>query len=485
MAETIPHWLTKQAFLSPNQPAIELVDGTTLTFLDLKEKSQEFAKRLASLTIQKGSHVGVLSSNKLDMIIAVHALSYLGAVVVLLNTRLTAEELNYQLRDAKVNIVLAEDSLIQKAHELDVELTKSFSEIGQEVKQDISLVSEINLDDPFTIIYTSGTTGFPKGVVHTYGNHWWSAIGSALNLGLTESDKWLAVLPYFHVGGFSIFIKSAIYGMPVYLVEKFNEQIVLDAIVNRGVTIASVVTVMVQRIIQILGDTPLPNHFRCMLLGGGPAPVPLLEQANERNIPVFQSFGMTETSSQIVTLSPRDALEKIGSAGKALFPAEVIIKDCTPYEIGEIHVKGPMVTKGYYNNPEANQTSFQNGWLATGDLGYMDEEGFLFVVDRRKDLIISGGENVYPSEVESVLSGYDAVKEVGVTGKPDDTWGQVPVAFIVPSHDNVKKEDIIHYASDKLASYKLPKEIYFVESLPRNASNKLVRSQLLNLRKED
>ncbi|WP_042143033.1 o-succinylbenzoate--CoA ligase [Paucisalibacillus sp. EB02] len=481
MAEVIPHWLTKQAFLLPYQPAIEMVDGSTITFLELKEKSQEFARKLARLKIKKGSHVGVLSNNNATMIIAIHALSYLGAVAVLLNTRLTEDELNYQLKDAEVMAVISQDELLDQAEKLDVDIAVSFSEVEKRIKEKVELVDVINLSDPFTIIYTSGTTGFPKGVVHTYGNHWWSAIGSALNLGLQETDKWLAVLPYFHVGGLSIFIKSAIYGMPVYLVEKFNEQIVLDAIINRGVTITSVVTVMVQRILATLGDNQFPNHFRCMLLGGGPAPVPLLEKASEKSIPVFQSFGMTETSSQIATLSPRDSLQKVGSAGKALFPAQIKIKDSVPNEIGEILVKGPMVSSGYYNNKEANENSFYDGWLSTGDLGYTDEEGFLFVVDRRKDLIISGGENIYPSEIESVLSGFEGVKEVGVTGIPDDHWGQVPVAFIVPTNEQILKEDIMTYAEVKMAKYKLPKEIHFVESLPRNASNKLVRNKLLDL----
>jgi o-succinylbenzoate---CoA ligase len=240
---------------------------------------------------------------------------------------------------------------------------------------------------------------------------------------------------------------------------------------------------MVQRILATLGDNQFPSHFRCMLLGGGPAPVPLLEKASERNIPVFQSFGMTETTSQIVTLSSRDALQKIGSAGKALFPAQIKIKDSEPNEIGEILVKGPMVTNGYYNNKKANDSNFDDGWLSTGDLGYLDEEGYLFVVDRRKDLIISGGENIYPSEIESVLTGFQGVKEVGVTGKPDDYWGQVPIAFIVPAHEQIHIEDVLNYAKGKIAKYKLPKEIHFVDSLPRNASNKLVRNKLLDLLK--
>src|SRR5690606_15703258 len=210
---------TKQAFLSPNQPAIEMVDGSTITFVELKEKSQEFARKLAKLKITKGSHVGVLSNNNVTMIIAIHALSYLGAVAVLLNTRLTNEELNYQIRDANVTVVISQDELLDQAKKLDVDIAMSFSEVEKRIKEKVELIDVIDLSEPFTIIYTSGTTGFPKGVVHTYGNHWWSAIGSALNLGLVESDKWLAVLPYFHVGGLSIFIKSAIYGMPVYLVE--------------------------------------------------------------------------------------------------------------------------------------------------------------------------------------------------------------------------------------------------------------------------
>lgn len=481
MGEVIPHWLSKQAFLSPNQPAIEKVDGTVMTFHQLKEKSQTFARKLATIGIHKGEHIAILSNNNVEMIIAIHALSYLGAVAVLLNTRLTPDELNYQINDANVQAILYHEQLSDRAFGLQASIKKSFSEVEAGPIKHMELASEMNLDDPFTIIYTSGTTGFPKGVIHTYGNHWWSAIGSALNLGLSENDKWLAVLPYFHVGGLSIFIKSVIYGMPVYVVEKFNEQIVLDAIVNRGVTIASVVTVMVQRILASLGENSFPEHFRCMLLGGGPAPVPLLENANSKNIPVFQSFGMTETTSQIVTLSPRDALTKIGSAGKALFPARVKIEDCEPNQIGEIFVKGPMVTIGYYNNQEANDTSFKAGWLSTGDLGYLDDEGFLYVVDRRKDLIISGGENIYPSEIESVLTGFDGIKEVGVTGKKDEHWGQVPIAFIVPQHEQVKKEDILSYAKEKLAKYKLPKEIYFVNSLPRNASNKLVRARLLEM----
>ncbi|MFB4169250.1 o-succinylbenzoate--CoA ligase [Virgibacillus sp. JSM 102003] len=473
MPEIIPHWLTKQATNSPDQTAIELENGTALTFLELKEKSQHFALKLAQIDIKQGSHVAILSNNNVDMVIAIHALSYLGAVAVMLNTRLTEEELEYQISDAEVSHVLAENNSTNFSVPV-----YTFSKVNSLQEKSVGLRTEINLDDMFTIIYTSGTTGFPKGVIHTYGNHWWSAIGSMLNLGLNNNDKWLNVLPIFHVGGLSIFIKSVIYGMPVYLVEKYDKKSVHDAIMSKGVTIVSVVTLMLRELVEYLGDQLFPDTFRCVLLGGGPAPKSLLEQAKLRNVPVFQSYGMTETSSQIVTLSPKDALEKIGSSGKPLFPAQLKI-DATDKSIGEIHVKGPMVTNGYFRNEAATEKALTDGWLATGDLGYLDDDGFLYVVDRRKDLIISGGENIYPTEIESVLSEVDAVREAAVVGLSDDKWGQVPIAFVVLADKTVSAEVILEHASQKLAKYKLPKEIHFIDQLPINASNKIVKSKLL------
>ncbi|MDY0405272.1 o-succinylbenzoate--CoA ligase [Virgibacillus sp. 179-BFC.A HS] len=458
---------------------MECEDETRITFSQLKEECQQLAQKLANLHINKGDHIAILSPNDATMIKIVHALSYLGAVAVLLNTKLTQNELQYQIVDADVKVLLYHESQADKAEGLHIAKKCNFSKISGLPRKHTLLQEELHLDDPFTIIYTSGTTGFPKGVVHTYGNHWWSAIGSALNLGLSEKDKWLAVLPYFHVGGLSIFMKNVIYGMPVYLMEKFDVEGVHRAIMEKGITIISVVTVMVQRLLNYLGEANYPKTLRCMLLGGGPAPISLLKKAQAKHIPIVQSYGMTETSSQIVTLSFQDALRKVGSSGKALFPAQVKInKQHEDEAIGEIIVKGPMVTKGYYNREETNEKSFAGGWLATGDLGYLDEEGFLYVVDRRNDLIISGGENIYPTEVENALASMSGIREAGVVGKKSQQWGQVPVAFVALDNADLTKEKIIAYLKDLLAPYKIPKEIVFVEALPRNASNKLWRSKM-------
>lgn len=224
------------------------------------------------------------------------------------------------------------------------------------------------------------------------------------------------------------------------------------------------------------------ENFRGMLLGGGPAPKPILEECAERGIPVFQTYGMTETSSQIATLSPEYSLTKLGSAGKPLFPCQLRIAaegGEAPYKEGEILVKGPNVTVGYLNREEANKEAFVGGWFHTGDIGYVDEEGFLFVLDRRSDLIISGGENIYPAEVESVLLDHPAVIEAGVTGVTNEKWGQVPAAFIVEK-EPVEEEELRRFCQSRLAKYKCPAYFIKVEGLPRNASNKLLRRELRN-----
>ncbi len=306
-------------------------------------------------------------------------------------------------------------------------------------------------------------------------------MGSMLNLGLTENDSWYCAVPIFHISGLSILMRSVLYGMKVVLVEKFDEGEANRNIIENGVTIISVVTAMLNRMLAKLGDRSYPPHFRCALLGGGPAPIHLLEQCKRKRIPVFQSYGMTETASQIVTLAPEYSLTKIGSAGKALFPSQLRIevdsKQAAVNEPGEIVVFGPNVTHGYWKRPDATEEAIQAGWLHTGDIGYIDEDGFLYVLDRRSDLIISGGENVYPAEIEAVLSAHPAVFEAGVTGVADDTWGQVPLAFVVTTEE-VTEEQLLTYCREHLASYKIPCEIVFCKELPRNGANKLLRREL-------
>jgi O-succinylbenzoic acid--CoA ligase len=346
-------------------------------------------------------------------------------------------------------------------------------------EQPYVIQEEFYSDTVMTIIYTSGTTGKPKGVLLTYGNHWSSAVGSALNIGFRENDCWLACLPLFHVGGLSILLKSVIYGMRVVLMEKVDAAALNQAIQERGVTILSVVTKVLTDMVRCLGEGAYPKALRCVLLGGGPAPKPLLEECMKKAIPVYQTYGMTETASQVCTLSSDYMLTKVGSAGKPLFFCQLRIEangEAAPADVpGEIVVKGPNVAKGYFKR----DVYLEDGWLRTGDIGYVDQEGFLYVLDRRSDLIISGGENIYPAQIEEVLLAHPDIEEAGVVGRKDETWGQAPVAFVRKAERSlVTEEELLMFCSKRLARYKIPQEIQFVDELPRNASNKLLRREL-------
>jgi o-succinylbenzoate---CoA ligase len=487
MQKTMPNWLYKRTALTPNRIALR-TEKESWTFKELDQRAQTFAKQFAALGIKKGDFTALLVENSIQTAAILHALQYLGAVIVPLNNRLTPSELIFQLQDCEAKLLFYDPSFSESVNIISEELPElaltTYEQVTNLSPLEMKLQTEIKLDALHTIMYTSGTTGNPKGVMLTYGNHWWSAVNSSLNLGLHENDCWLCAVPLFHMSGLSILIRSVIYGSSVLIHERFDSQKVNDAIINEKVTIISVVSAMLSKMLHTL-DTSYPETFRCMLLGGGPAPLTLLETCKEKMIPVFQTYGMTETASQVVTLSSEYMLSKLGSAGKPLFTNQLKIekdeKDALPNEIGEIVVKGPTITKGYLNREDATKKAIQNDWLYTGDLGYLDEEGFLYVVDRRSDLIISGGENIYPAEVEAALLSHPCVLEVGVTGLKDDQWGQVPIGFVTLKTNSVTEEELLSYCSERLARYKVPKIIYFVKELPRNASNKLLRRQLLTL----
>ena len=339
-----------------------------------------------------------------------------------------------------------------------------------------------NESDTISIMYTSGTTGYPKGVRQTLQNHKASAINSVLNIGMTPQDVWICMVPIFHISGFSMLMKSLLYGNEIKLYEKFDVEKSVEQIVAGTVTHMSVVGVTLGRIIDYMEQHHLKAHsnFRLMLAGGSSIPVDYLKRAQKLSLNVAQTYGMTETSSQTATLSSEDALFKIGSAGKPLFFNSIKIDGAKlPNEEGEICIRGPHVSPGYMGRFEAT-ASVENGWLKSGDIGYLDEDGYLFVVDRRSDLIISGGENIYPAEIENILLMHPSIEEAGVCGIEDAIWGQVPIAFVTIKND-VTEQTILEFCKKNLASYKVPKRILFVDQLPRNSSNKLLRRKLKDL----
>lgn len=314
-------------------------------------------------------------------------------------------------------------------------------------------------------------------------------MASALHHGLHEDDRWLICLPLFHIGGLAIVMRAVIYGIPVVFPpagpdrRRFDPLSVAATITEERVTLVSVVTVMLRQLLDIWADQPHPPALRRVLLGGGPAPRALLEECARRALPVTQSFGMTETASQVVTLAPEDALRKLGSAGRPLPPNEVRIDLLREGgEEGEILVRGPSVTIGYLG-PDGDLSRplpavDGDGWLHTGDIGYLDD-GYLYVLDRRADLIISGGENISPAEVEAVLLSHPEVAEAGVYGVPDERWGQKVAAAVVARAGAVLvEEELRAYCRQHLAGYKVPGQVRIVSVLPRNAAGKLLRRRL-------
>jgi o-succinylbenzoate---CoA ligase len=470
-----PNWLSQRAHLSGNRMALSFEDQKW-TFSEIDKLAREYAGKLAALGVTQDSRVAILSKSHPEFVFVMYACLHIGCEMVMLNERLAKIELAYQLDDSAADVVLVDDVLEEKVGGFNL---VSFSGIRSAEPMDFQLQEEWEKDRTISIMYTSGTTGHPKGVRQTAENHFSSSISSALNIGISPEDVWLCVMPLFHISGFSILMRSLIYGMGVQLHAKFDAETCAKELQAGTVTHMSVVGVMLERILRVLKEEEMrvsPN-FKVILAGGGPVPVAYIQRADAYGISVLQTYGMTETSSQTTTLQPEDAERKIGSSGKPLFLYKVKIDGADrPGVPGEIHIRGPQVTPGYIGR--FSELAVQgDGWLHTGDIGYMDEEGFLFVVDRRSDLIVSGGENIYPAEIEKALLAHPAVREAGVCGVPNDEWGEVPAAYVV-LNEEIALDDLLAFCREQLASYKLPKSIQAVDALPRNASNKLLRREL-------
>lgn len=476
-----PNWIKQRAYLTPNRVALSFHDEQW-TFNELYLQSVRLAYKLNTLRLTNGKRVAILAPSTPPLIELLYACMQAQCEMVLLNGRLAKHELAYQVEDAEVDSILVSDEELAKLPD-DARIIP-FSKLYETAESEYEIAAQWDEDFALTIMYTSGTTGFPKGVCQTVSNHSSSAISSALNLGISEKDTWLCTVPIFHISGFSIVVRSLLYGMKIRLYEKFDAKKCAREIMDGTVTKMSVVSVILENIlseIENAGQKAHP-HFTTALAGGGPVPVDYLKRAEKLDLRVAQTYGMTETSSQTATLANEDAMTHIGSAGKPLFFNEIKIDAKDGDSIGEILIRGPHVTPRYIGRFKDKPTTI-NGWLHTGDVGYLDEQGYLFVVDRRSDLIISGGENIYPAEIENILLGHPNVKEAGVCGMEHDKWGQVPVVFIV-AKKQMTEHEIIDFCTQHLANYKVPKQVHFVSHLPRSGSNKLLRRKLMQLLEE-
>jgi O-succinylbenzoic acid--CoA ligase len=472
---TLPDWLAARAAGQSDRPAV-ITACQTLTFGELNAAATAAARRLGALGIAVGTRVALALGNGAPFAVLTHALARLGAVMVPLNTRLTRGEAAWQLADSCARVVVCDEMhagpVSGPARAAGTRVLTP-EELDAAAQADVPLVEHLDLSAPQGIIYTSATSGRPKGAMLSFGNHWWSAVGSALNLGLRPDDRWLIPLPLYHVGGLAVLWRSVIYGIPAVIHDRFDPDAANHAIDAGGVTAVSVVSTMLQRMLDARGDRPYPPALRYVLLGGGPAPSALVERCLALGVPVAPTYGLTEAASQVTTLLPEEVARRPGSSGRPLLPVEVRV------DAGEILVRGPTVMAGYADRPEETKDVLCDGWLRTGDLGHLDDDGYLYVLDRREDLIVSGGENVYPLEVETVLLQHPAVADAGVIGVSDPEWGQaVTAAVVLRSGARIDEAALRAFCAERLARYKVPRWVWTVEELPRTPGGKLLRREL-------
>ena len=438
----LDNWLSQRAQTCPERTAL-IADGSEVSYAELEAEAIWVARRLAAHGVRRGSIAALTMHPRREQVVLLHALMKLGGCLLPLGPRLTAEE--------RAAIVTAEEPIV----DLDDagELTQT--------EADLPLLGEHDMDEVCCRVLTSGSSGAPRPIPLSYGNFLWNAVGSGFNLGVQPEDRWLCCVPLSHIAGLGIVMRSVIYGTAAVVHDGFDADRVGAALESDGITVVSVVATMLTRLLEAGADLSGP---RAILVGGGPVHEEPLEEAIARGATVVQTYGLTETCSQVTTLAPADARRKLGSAGRPLLTTHLRIQD------GEILVQGPTVAPG---------SADADGWLHTGDLGHIDEEGFLYVSDRIDDLIVSGGENIVPAEVEEVLLRHPEVAEAAVVGREDPEWQQAVTAVVVLENGSaVTPDDLRRHCAETLADFKVPKRVELAAALPRTPSGKLMRRAL-------
>ena len=488
----LANWFAERARRTPERNALRF-EGRTWSYGDMQREIEEVASRLAARGAGRGGRVAFLGHNQPMFLFAMFAVARLGAIFVPLNFRLTGPELAFMLDDCEACLLIVDeahrpviapeaDGLKSVKAVLAAENPHTWGEAAPAPQ------ARVAQDDVALLMYTSGTTGRPKGAMLTHGNIWWNNASGMHALDTLANDVTLVCAPIFHIGGLNVTALTALQkGALVVLHRTFDPGRVLADIAAQRATTMFGVPAMFLFMSQhpAFAETDL-SSIRLFLSGGAPCPLPLLKTYAARDLPMQQGYGLTETSPMVSFLAAEYALTKIGSSGRTPMFVDVKIIDGDGREVeaagaqGEILVRGPNVFKGYWGLPEATAKAIDaDGWFHTGDAGFFDAEGFLTISDRIKDMIITGGENVYPAEVESELMRHPAIGEVGVIGEADGQWGEriVAVAALKPGAA-LTLEELRAFAAERLAAYKLPRRLEIVPALPRNATGKILKYQL-------
>ena len=486
----MPDWLVMRAARRPDEPAIR-ARSAAWSRAQLLEAADALATALVAEGVKPGDRIASVLADDAPAVVLIHAARRLGAVLVPLNRRAAAAELSDQLKTARAGILVhdgADGELAAEAAGATVERHRIEALLaGAPCAVPPPLRAEVDLDAPAVIIFTSGTTGRPKGAVLTHGNLAASAHAWANVLGPRATDRWLACLPLFHVAGLAIVTRAARWGVELQVADHFDA-VEVAAALEDGISHVSLVPAQLEQLLAARDGRPVPTTLRAILLGGGPISMTLLARARDAGYRVLTTYGMTETASGIAVGGADAATLADPTAGRALPLTEIrIAPDDIPVDIpadapdgsGTILVRGPTVFAGYVDDPTATAEVLRDGWLHTGDIGTIDSAGLLRVADRRDDLIISGGENVYPAEVEAALVAHPDVAEAAVVGLPDARWGAVPVAAVVMGSTATATDDeLARHCRERLAGFKVPVRFHRLDALPRNGLGKVRRHDL-------
>ena len=451
---SIDSWIRDRARVTPNRVAIDY-GGAETTYGELDARSDELARDL-----RRGEVVSTLTGNSTEHVALFFACAKAGAILHPISWRLAPAEIAFQLEDAGSSRFLVEDEY------------KALGDAALALAPLSPAAAEET--DGLLLIYTSGTTGKPKGALLTHANCFWTNLSFDLATGVSSDDVVLACLPQFHCGGWNVQPLLAWWkGARVVIERQFDAGRALRLIEEKRVTTMMGVPANYLFMAQEPGFASADlSSLRRAVVGGAPMPVPLLERWRERGVEIVQGYGLTEAAPNVLCLPPEDAKRKLGSAGKPYPYVEVEIGDG-----GELLVRGPNVFPGYWRNPEATSAVLADGWLHTGDVVERDDEGYYYVRGRLKEMFISGGENVYPAEIESVLHEHPRVREAAVVGVPDETWGEVGAAYVALDAP-VEIDELVAFCRERLARFKVPKQVQIVEELPRNSLGKVLKNEL-------
>ena len=495
--------IERNAAFTPDKPAI-VFEGKVLSYAAFGARIEHTARALkAEFGVGRGDRVAILSLNRPDYLVLLYACARLGAMLVPLNWRLAVAEQLFILSDASVKVLVLEQTFAEVLPALEKRLPgtaiigldfvprqgSAFDQLLKQARGDDGRNPDTDLTCPLLIVYTSGTTGRPKGAVLRQEALLWNGIMSQHMHGLASSDHVLAVLPFFHVGGLNIQTTPALHhGATVTIHPRFTPDAALAAIARERPTL----TVLVPATIQAMTDHPNwrstdLSSLKAVSTGSTIVPPHLIARFVARGVPMLQVYGSTETCPVAVYTRLGGDLSRVGSTGLPGLCCEAAVIDDAGVELppdtpGEIAVRGPNVFYEYWGNEEATREALHDGWYRTGDIGWRDADGYFWVHDRKKNLIISGGENIYPAEVERVLLEHPDVVECGVIGRPDPRWDEVPVAYVIRRKGcSVEAENLKAHVLTQLARFKVPRDIVFVDDLPRTALGKVQHFMLRRL----